>query len=225
MTDDARVTLAGPVRRGADPRGGLHDAVGDDRRAGVRDRGLASGRASSRSPAGSTRRGTAGGPGRSASSPGFGNAEQTNERYRMILNRGGGGLSVAFDMPTLMGRDSDDRKSLGEVGHCGVAIDSAADMDRLFDDDPARGRHHVDDDQRPGRPGLLHDARRGRAPGRRHRQAQRHPADRHLQGVHRPEGVAVRPRAAPAADRRPDGVLRGEDPGVQAALGLRLPHP
>ncbi len=64
---------------------------------------------------------------------GFGNAEQTNERYRMILNRGGGGLSVAFDMPTLMGRDSDDRKSLGEVGHCGVAIDSAADMDRLFD--------------------------------------------------------------------------------------------
>ena len=65
---------------------------------------------------------------------GFGNAEQTNERYRMILGRGGGGLSVAFDMPTLMGRDSDDRKSLGEVGHCGVAIDSAADMERLFKD-------------------------------------------------------------------------------------------
>jgi methylmalonyl-CoA mutase N-terminal domain/subunit len=64
---------------------------------------------------------------------GFGNAEQTNERYRMILGRGGGGLSVAFDMPTLMGRDSDDPKSLGEVGHCGVAIDSAADMERLFD--------------------------------------------------------------------------------------------
>src|SRR3954464_11742930 len=63
---------------------------------------------------------------------GFGNAEQTNERYKMILGRGGGGLSVAFDMPTLMGRDSDDPKSLGEVGHCGVAIDSAADMERLF---------------------------------------------------------------------------------------------
>jgi methylmalonyl-CoA mutase N-terminal domain/subunit len=67
---------------------------------------------------------------------GFGNAEQTNERYKMILNGGGGGLSVAFDMPTLMGRDSDDPKSLGEVGHCGVAIDSAADMDRLFKDIP-----------------------------------------------------------------------------------------
>ncbi|NHN56330.1 methylmalonyl-CoA mutase [Calidifontibacter sp. DB0510] len=67
---------------------------------------------------------------------GFGNAVQTNERYKLILARGGGGLSVAFDMPTLMGRDSDDPMSLGEVGHCGVAIDSAADMDILFKDIP-----------------------------------------------------------------------------------------
>ncbi|MBO0891751.1 MAG: methylmalonyl-CoA mutase, partial [Acidothermales bacterium] len=67
---------------------------------------------------------------------GFGNAKQTNERYKMILDAGGGGLSVAFDMPTLMGRDSDDPRSLGEVGHCGVAIDSAADMDVLFDGIP-----------------------------------------------------------------------------------------
>jgi methylmalonyl-CoA mutase N-terminal domain/subunit len=64
---------------------------------------------------------------------GFGNAQQTNERYKMILGAGGGGLSVAFDMPTLMGRDSDDAQSLGEVGHCGVAIDSAVDMETLFD--------------------------------------------------------------------------------------------
>jgi len=63
---------------------------------------------------------------------GFGNAEQTNERYRMILDAGGGGLSVAFDMPTLMGYDSDSGRALGEVGHCGVAIDSAADMEVLF---------------------------------------------------------------------------------------------
>jgi isobutyryl-CoA mutase large subunit len=67
---------------------------------------------------------------------GFGNAQQTNERYKMILEAGGGGLSVAFDMPTLMGRDSDEPKSLGEVGHCGVAIDSAADMEVLFDGIP-----------------------------------------------------------------------------------------
>jgi methylmalonyl-CoA mutase N-terminal domain/subunit len=67
---------------------------------------------------------------------GFGNAQQTNERYKLILAEGGGGLSVAFDMPTLMGRDSDDPRSLGEVGHCGVAIDSAADVDVLFDGIP-----------------------------------------------------------------------------------------
>jgi methylmalonyl-CoA mutase N-terminal domain/subunit len=67
---------------------------------------------------------------------GFGNAKQTNERYKMLLDGGGGGLSVAFDMPTLMGRDSDEPQSLGEVGHCGVAIDSAADMEVLFADIP-----------------------------------------------------------------------------------------
>ena len=67
---------------------------------------------------------------------GFGNARQTNERYKMLLGAGGTGLSVAFDMPTLMGRDSDDPHARGEVGHCGVAIDSAADMDLLFDGIP-----------------------------------------------------------------------------------------
>jgi methylmalonyl-CoA mutase N-terminal domain/subunit len=64
---------------------------------------------------------------------GFGNAEQTNARYKMLLGSGSGGLSVAFDMPTLMGRDSDEPAALGEVGHCGVAVDSTVDMDRLFD--------------------------------------------------------------------------------------------
>jgi len=67
---------------------------------------------------------------------GFGNAAQTNERYRMLLRSGGGGLSVAFDMPTLMGRDSDDARSLGEVGHCGVAVDSLEDVEALFADIP-----------------------------------------------------------------------------------------
>ena len=67
---------------------------------------------------------------------GFGNARQTNERYKMLLNAGGSGLSVAFDMPTLMGRDSDEPRAAGEVGHCGVAIDSARDMEALFDGIP-----------------------------------------------------------------------------------------
>jgi methylmalonyl-CoA mutase N-terminal domain/subunit len=63
---------------------------------------------------------------------GFGTPEQTNERYKFLLDHGLTGLSVAFDMPTLMGRDSDDPHSLGEVGRCGVAIDSLADMEILF---------------------------------------------------------------------------------------------
>src|SRR5246500_3955321 len=70
---------------------------------------------------------------------GFGNVSQTNERYKMLIQAGGDGLSVAFDMPTLMGRDSDDSRSLGEVGHCGVAIDSAADLDVLFEGIPLAG--------------------------------------------------------------------------------------
>jgi isobutyryl-CoA mutase large subunit len=64
---------------------------------------------------------------------GFGNVHETNARYRYLIAQGGGGLSVAFDMPTLMGRDSDDPRSRGEVGHCGVAVDSAADMEVLFE--------------------------------------------------------------------------------------------
>jgi methylmalonyl-CoA mutase N-terminal domain/subunit len=64
---------------------------------------------------------------------GFGSAEDTNERYRFLLDHGQTGLSVAFDMPTLMGHDSDAPESLGEVGRCGVAIDSVEDMRTLFD--------------------------------------------------------------------------------------------
>jgi len=64
---------------------------------------------------------------------GFGTPEETNERYRTLLEAGGTGLSVAFDLPTLMGRDPDHELSLGEVGKCGVSIVSLADMERLFE--------------------------------------------------------------------------------------------
>jgi len=63
---------------------------------------------------------------------GFGTAEDTNARFKEILRVGGDGLSTAFDLPTLMGRDSDDPYSLGEVGKCGVAVDTLADMEDLF---------------------------------------------------------------------------------------------
>ncbi len=64
---------------------------------------------------------------------GFGAPEDTNARYKALLAAGGTGLSVAFDLPTLMGRDPDHELSLGEVGKCGVNITSLADMERLFD--------------------------------------------------------------------------------------------
>ena len=64
---------------------------------------------------------------------GFGSPEETNERFKFLINNGQTGLSVAFDMPTLMGYDSDDEISIGEVGHCGVAVSSLKDMETLFD--------------------------------------------------------------------------------------------
>jgi methylmalonyl-CoA mutase N-terminal domain/subunit len=67
---------------------------------------------------------------------GFGTAEETNRRYRYLLEQGQTGLSVAFHLPTLMGYDSDHPMSAGEVGKCGVAIDSLADMEALFDGIP-----------------------------------------------------------------------------------------
>ena len=67
---------------------------------------------------------------------GFATVEQTNERFRYLLEQGQHGVSVAFDMPTLMGLDSDDPMSHGEIGHCGVAIDTVEDMKKLFEGIP-----------------------------------------------------------------------------------------
>src|ERR1700744_5004720 len=67
---------------------------------------------------------------------GFGTAEETNRRFRMLLARGQTGLSVAFDLPTQMGFDSDHPRAHGEVGRVGVAICSLEDMERLFEGIP-----------------------------------------------------------------------------------------
>src|SRR3954466_9461760 len=64
---------------------------------------------------------------------GFGTARQTNQRFKFLLSKGQTGLSTAFDLPTLMGLDSDDGRSLGEVGRLGVAVDTLDDMRQLFD--------------------------------------------------------------------------------------------
>src|SRR5689334_22853706 len=67
---------------------------------------------------------------------GFASAEETNQRFRYLLDRGQTGLSVAFDLPTQLGYDSDDPRAAGEVGRTGVSIDSIADMELLFDSIP-----------------------------------------------------------------------------------------
>ena len=81
---------------------------------------------------------------------GFGTAAETNARFRMLLDAGQTGLSVAFDLPTQMGIDSDSPRALGEVGRVGVAIDTVDDMHTLLGGPAARPRVHVDDHQRHG---------------------------------------------------------------------------
>src|SRR5216110_3482276 len=124
---------------------------------------------------------------------GFASAEETNARFRYLLERGQHGLSVAFDLPTQLGYDSDDERAVGEVGRTGVAIDSLADTELLFAGIAA--------------PAPLRARRRG-ARGTR-RAPPRHRPERHPQGVHRPRELHLPASAVDAADDRPLRLLRG----------------
>ena len=128
---------------------------------------------------------------------GFGTAEETNERFRYLLEHGQTGLSTAFDMPTLMGYDSDHPRSLGEVGREGVAIDSLADMETLFDGIPLGEVSTSMTINGAGRDAARVLRVRRRGAGRAARAAARHRPDGHPQGVHRAEGVDL-----PARSRR-----------------------
>jgi hypothetical protein len=128
---------------------------------------------------------------------GFGTAAETNERFRYLLEHGQTGLSTAFDMPTLMGYDSDHARSLGEVGREGVAIDSLDDMETLFEGIPLGRGLDLDDDQLAGGdPARVLRVRRVTSRASR-ASGSRDGADRHPQGVHRAEGVHL-----PARSRR-----------------------
>ena len=100
---------------------------------------------------------------------GFSTAEETNRRFRYLLEQGQTGLSVAFDLPTQMGYDSDAPEAEGEVGRVGVPISSLADMETLVDGHPARRGLDVDDDQRHGGDPRRAVRRGGGAAGRRAR--------------------------------------------------------
>ena len=156
---------------------------------------------------------------------GFGTPAETNERYRFLLERGQGGLSVAFDMPTLMGIDSDDPRAEGEVGRCGVATDTLEDFVTLFDRIPLGD---ISTSMTISGPAVvafaffLATAERQGVPWER---AGRHAADRHHEGVHRAEGVDLPATSAPAIDRRPDGVLRRARASLASGERVRLSHP
>ena len=96
---------------------------------------------------------------------GFGDAKETNRRFKYLVEQGQTGLSVAFDLPTQMGYDSDHPLAEGEVGRCGVAIDSLEEMELLFEGIPPGAGLHLDDDQRPGLRAVGDVSRRGREAG------------------------------------------------------------
>ncbi len=152
-------------------------------------------RASRRSPAGSTRRAYRSRLWTMRMFAGFGAAEDTNARFRQLLDAGQTGLSIAFDMPTLYGYDTDDPEAEGEFGTCGVAVSSLADMEVLLGRPAARADQHVDDDQLAGRPDLGDVHRRRREARRAPARPRGHPPERHPQGVRGPEGVPVPARA------------------------------
>ena len=156
---------------------------------------------------------------------GFGTAEETNERFRYLLDHGQTGLSTAFDMPSLMGLDSDSPRSLGEVGREGVAVDTLDDMEDLFAGIDLSEVSVSMTINAPGgdHAGLLRGRRR--AQGHRARAAGRHDPDRHPQGVHRPEGVVLPGRPGHAPGHRHGRVLLDRHAALAPDLDLRLPHP
>ena len=138
---------------------------------------------------------------------GFASAEETNARFRYLLERGQTGLSVAFDLPTQLGYDSDDPRAVGEVGRTGVAIDSIADMELLFDRIPLG---EVSTSMTINAPAslllLLYElvAEQQGVSG----EASRHRPERHPQGVLRPRELHLPAAAVDAAHDRPLRVLR-----------------
>ena len=127
---------------------------------------------------------------------GFGSAVDTNRRYKFLLEHGQTGLSVAFDFPTLMGYDSDHPRSEGEVGKCGVAISSLADMETLFAGIPL---DQVSTSMTINGPAAILFCLCGgrRKAGRPDRETARHGPERHPQGIHGPAclGLSGRTRA------------------------------
>ncbi len=181
--------------------------------------------ASRRSPAASTRRATAAGSGRCACSPGFGAAEDTNARFRQLLAPGQTGLSIAYDMPTLYGYDTDDPEAEGEFGTCGVAVSSLADMEVLLAGLPLERVSTSMTINSPAAPIWAMYIVAAEKAGVPRDQPRGHHPERHPQGVHRPEGVPLPAGAVDAPRDRHDRVRDARDAALEHHLDQRLPHP
>ena len=161
---------------------------------------------------------------------GFGTAEESNRRYRYLLSQGITGLSVAFDLPTQMGMDSDHPLAAGEVGRVGVAICSLADMQRLFDGIQLARDHHVDDHQFHGGDSAELLRAGGAQPGRRPAQALRHHPERHPEGIHRARHLHLSAAPGHAHHHRPVRLgrrasCRNGTPSRSAAITFAKPAP
>ena len=157
---------------------------------------------------------------------GFASAEESNERYRYLLARGQTGLSVAFDLPTQLGYDSDDPVAEGEVGRTGVAIDSIADMELLLDGIPL---DEVSTSMTINAPAalllLLYELVAEGAGRARHARSAARCRTTSSRSTSRAGNYIFPPRPVDAADDRPVRLLRGAHPALEHDLDLRLPHP
>jgi methylmalonyl-CoA mutase N-terminal domain/subunit len=155
---------------------------------------------------------------------GFGTAEDTNQRFRYLLAQGQTGLSTAFDLPTLMGYDSDHPLSEGEVGKCGVAISSLADMEVLFDQIPLAD---VTTSMTINSPAAIIWAMYLAVAEKQGGLEQNFGdvAERHPQGIHRAKGIHLPAGALHAAGDRHVRIWRKEYAEVQPHFDQRLSHP
>ena len=143
---------------------------------------------------------------------GYASAKESNERYRYLLAKGSTGLSMAFDLPTQLGLDSDDPRCLGEVGRTGVAIDTIDDMRTAFDRIPLDQVSTSMTINAPAGVLLLLYELVGEEQGVPVRAAARHHPERHPQGVHRPRQLHLSARGRDPADHRPVRLLQRARP-------------
>ena len=156
---------------------------------------------------------------------GFASPEETNQRYKYLLEHGGGGLSVAFDLPTLMGYDSDHPASEGEVGKCGVAIDSLEDMEILFDGiDLEKTTVSMTINSPASVLWAMYLVVAEKQGADWKKISGTHP-ERHPEGIHRAEGIHLSARAFDAAGGGHFRVRIEVHPALQHHFDQRIPHP